>query len=514
MKKIYLIAALAIGLLMTSCSDLDEKILNEQDNSSLITDTKNAAQLAAPAYASLRNMMDDNGMWLVTEVSTDECCYPTRGSDWNDANNRAVFEHTYDSENLKVRGAWNNLMEGITYCNVGLNYLGNLEQTDEVKAFTNEVKFIRALHMFYLTNYFGHFPMRESNETDYKAKPQILDRTAATERIIAELSEIIPNLKQKGEVPYGRVTKAAAQQLLAHVYLDYQIFTGSSDAKWDDVISICDEVIKSGKYRLADDIWKLYLSDNQSYADQTEAVLPIVYDQKAGIAGRSWLNFTLHYNMTFNNFTSFWNGACTTEDFLGRWDPTDPRYSDNRLRAETGFNLGIIEGQQYTIDGTPETTRNGQPLVFTRDFSVENSNEAQGVRIVRYAPDPNYAYGSGSDNDVMFFRYSDFYLMRGEAKLRKGDTAGALEDINTIRKARGVKELTASELTLDKFFAERGFEFYWDGAWSRDDAVRFGHYCEARQNVKACDETRILLPIPNTAIEANSDLKQNPGYTK
>ena len=216
--------------------------------------------------------------------------------------------------------------------------------------------------------------------------------------------------------------------------------------------------------------------------------------------------------MTFNNFTSFWNGACTTEDFLNRWDPTDPRYSDNRLRAETGFNLGIIEGQQYTIGGTPETTRNGQPLVFTRDFSVENSNEAQGVRIVRYAPDPNYAYGSGSDNDVMFFRYSDFYLMRGEAKLRKGDTDGALEDINTIRKARGVKELTASELTLDKFFAERGFEFYWDGAWSRDDAVRFGHYCEARQNVKACDETRILLPIPNTAIEANGDLKQNSGY--
>ncbi len=216
--------------------------------------------------------------------------------------------------------------------------------------------------------------------------------------------------------------------------------------------------------------------------------------------------------MTFNNFTSFWNGACTTSDFLKRWDPADPRYKDDRLKAQTGFNLGIIEGQQYDCQGYPLKDRQGNPLIFTRDFSVENSNEAQGVRLVRYAPNPDYTYGSGSDNDVMFFRYSDFYLLRGEAKLRKGDTAGALQDINTIRKIRGMKEYTAAELTLDKFFAERSFEFYWDGAWSRDDAVRFGHYCEARQNVEACNETRILLPIPNTAREANDELQQNPGY--
>jgi hypothetical protein len=512
MKKIYLAAALTFGLAFTSCSDLEEKIMNEQDNTSLIKDDKNAAMLAAPAYASLRTYMDDNGMWMITECTTDECCYPTRGSDWNDANNRAVFTHTYDADNLKVRGAWDGLMQGITYCNVALNYLSELNQTEDVKNYTNEVTFIRTLHMFYLTNYFGHFPMRESDETDFKTKPQILDRNAATERIIKELTELIPNLKEKGEVPYGRITKAAAQQLLAHVYLDYGIFTGTKEGKWDDVINICNDVIHSGKYKLADDIWKLYLHDNKAYADQTEAVLPIVYDQQAGIGGRSWLNFTLHYSMTFNNFTSFWNGACTTEDFLNRWDTTDPRYQDNRLKSQIGFNLGIIEGQQYAIDGTPETTRNGDPLVFTRDFSVDNSNEAQGVRIVRYAPNPDYNYGAGSDNDVMFFRYSDFYLMRGEAKLRKGDAQGALKDINTIREIRGARKLTASELTLDSFFAERGFEFYWDGAWSRDDAVRFGQYCKARQNVKACDETRIMMPIPNTALEANDELKQNPGY--
>lgn len=512
MKKTYLAATLAMGMMFTGCSDLEEKVLNEQDNSTIVNNKDNAAMLAAPAYASIRNLMSEGSVWRITEVTTDECCYPTRGSDWNDKNNRDVFHHTYDAENTIVRQAWNDLLEGITRSNLALNYLNALEQTEDVKNYTNEVKFIRTLHMFYLTNYFGHFPMRESHETDYKAKPQILNRTAATERIIKELTDVIPSLKQKGEVPYGRITKAAAQQLLAHVYMDYGIFTGTKEGKYDEVISLCDEVINSGKYKLADDIWKLYLSDNAKYADQTEAVLPIIYDQKAGISGNSWLNVTLHYNMTFNNFTSFWNGACTTSDFLKRWDPADPRYKDDRLKAQTGFNLGIIEGQQYDRQGYPLKDRQGNPLIFTRDFSVENSNEAQGVRLVRYAPNPDYTYGSGSDNDVMFFRYSDFYLLRGEAKLRKGDTAGALQDINTIRKIRGMKEYTAAELTLDKFFAERSFEFYWDGAWSRDDAVRFGHYCEARQNVEACNETHILLPIPNTAREANDELQQNPGY--
>ncbi|MCH3984783.1 MAG: RagB/SusD family nutrient uptake outer membrane protein [Prevotella sp.] len=519
MNKMFFILILAVSaLFFQGCSNLHEDILNEQDNSSLVKNSSNAAMVAAPSIAVLRDFTTTSGIWGLTECSTDECCFPTRGSDWNDANSRALFKHTYDYTNTHIKEAWNALMAGLTRSNTSLYYLSSMEQTDTVKEYTGEVYFIRDLCMYYLMDYWGHFPMREYTGTNYLSQPEILSRSEALDRIINNLDSIIPNLKEKGDVPYGRITRAAAQTLLAHIYLNYQVFTGTAPAfsdgtaKWDKVISLCDEIINSGKYKLADDYWKLYLSDNATYADQTEAILPIVFDQEAGIPGPGWCNMDLHYSQTFNNFTSFNNGPCTTPTFVDSWDRSDPRFSDSRLKSQTGFNIGILIGQQYSVKGEKLKTRQGSDLIFTEDFSVDNSTEAQGARIVKYAPDPDYKWGSGSDNDVMFFRYADIYLMRGEAKFRNNDVSGALADINAVRNARGVKPYTVSDLTLEDFYKERGYEFYWDGACRRDDMVRFNHYCEARYDVDACDAFRILFPLPNTALESNSELKQNEGY--
>jgi hypothetical protein len=54
--------------------------------------------------------------------------------------------------------------------------------------------------------------------------------------------------------------------------------------------------------------------------------------------------------------------------------------------------------------------------------------------------------------------------MRAEAKLRKGDAAGALTDVNTVRTSRtayAIQPTPLSSVTLDLLFRERGFELYW-----------------------------------------------------
>lgn len=268
MNKIFFISILAVStLFFEGCSDLHENILNEQDNSSLVKNPSNAAMVAAPSIAVLRNFMDTGGLWALTECTTDECCFPTRGSDWNDANNRTLFQHTYDDTNTNIKNAWNALMTGLTRSNVSLSYLSSMEQTDTVKEYTNEVYFIRDLCMYYLMDYWGHFPTRAYSETNYSSQPTILLRKDALNQIISNLDSIIPNLKEKGDVPYGHITRSAAQTLLAHIYLNYQVFTGTAPAftdgtaKWDKVIGLCNEIINSGKYKLADDYWKMYLSN-------------------------------------------------------------------------------------------------------------------------------------------------------------------------------------------------------------------------------------------------------------
>lgn len=516
MKKITIIVCTLFACLFaTGCTDLKEEILNEKDGSGVISDSKNAQMLIAPAYAYLRDLQSRSGVWLVLESVTDEMLFPTRGTDWNNASYRTLFTHEYDSKNTYIKNAWNSFMIGITKCNTALQYLTRLPQSEEVQGYINEARFIRALCMYHLMDCFGKFPMREYTEIDYSKQPVILERPQAIERIEKELKEIIPLLKEKGAVPYGRITRAAAQMLLAKLYLNNQVYTGTAPAftdgtgKWEETITLCDDIIKSGKYKLADDYWKLYLAFNESYSNETETILPIIYNMTVGLGGIDWLNITLHYNQTFGTFKGMWNGCCTTPDFLNTWDTTDPRYQDNRLRSQIGFNMGILIGQQYGLDGEKLKTRTGSDLIYTPEFSVQNSTEAQGARVVKYAPDPNSTYGNKSENDFQYYRLADVYLMRAEAKFRNKDAEGALADINVLREKRGVRIYTLEELTLDKIYNERGYEFYWDGPSRRNDMVRFNKYCQARYEKPASEPYRILLPIPLSAMEANPELTQN-----
>lgn len=520
MRKIYILL-LSAATLFASCTDLKEEILDEQDGSLVVENQKNAGMLVAPSYAYLRDLQSRSGVWLALESCTDEVAFPTRGSNWNNADYRTLFTHDYDQLNGFVKNTWNSFMIGMTKCNVSLQYLGKLQQTDEVKTYIAEVRFIRALCMYQLNDLFGQFPFREASEYDYSKLPTILSRQDAVARIETELKEIIPQLKLKGEVSYGRITRAAAQMLLAKLYLNNQVYTGTAPAftdgiaKNDQVIAICDEIIGTGKYTLADDFWKLYLSDNATYSNQTETILPIVYHSAGGIGGTAWSNQTLGYNQTFGTYTAqHWNGCCTTPGFFDTWDQTDPRFKDDRLKSKTGFNLGFLVGAQFYAAGVAVKTKTNIPLVFTKEFSIQNSVEEAGVRVIKYAPDVATAYPGSSENDFQYYRLTDVYLMRAEAKLRKGDATGAQTDLNAVRTARKFKAIDLAEVTLDKIYNERGFEFYWEGS-RRNDMVRFNKYCDARYEKAAVTPTyKVLFPIPASAIEANAQLKQNPGYNK
>ena len=184
------------------------------------------------------------------------------------------------------------------------------------------------------------------------------------------------------------------------------------------------------------------------------------------------------------------------------------------MKAQTGFNLGFLEGVQYDVNGNELKTRKGETLNYTRDFPLYDCPENGGVRVVKYAPNMNATSSSSSDNDVQYYRLTDIYLMRAEAKMRSGDKTGALEDLNTIRRTRGVKEVSAAEFTLDKIYNERGYEFYWEvGENRRMDMIRFGHFFEARTTKPNVTESyKYVFPIPEEALQGNPNLKQNAGY--
>jgi hypothetical protein len=134
---------------------------------------------------------------------------------------------------------------------------------------------------------------------------------------------------------------------------------------------------------------------------------------------------------------------------------------------------------------------------------------------VKYAPEAGTA--GGQSNDMVLFRLAEAYLIKAEAEFRGGtDLADAVANINLVReRAYGdaTHDWALADLTLDNLYKERNRELAWEGS-ARQDAIRFGHFGEARFPAKLADPDAHLqiFPIPSPQISSNPNLHQNPGY--
>lgn len=154
------------------------------------------------------------------------------------------------------------------------------------------------------------------------------------------------------------------------------------------------------------------------------------------------------------------------------------------------------------------------------DFTNEGSLHNTGYRASKYQFSRTSPNGNGNSSvDLVLMRLAEVYLMRAEAKLRNGDAAGALADLNVVRTSRTARpEQTPDPLTAvdtDILFRERGFELYWEG-FRRGDQIRFGKYEDTWTEKTDTDVNHRLFPIPQSAVDGASGidgfLEQNPGY--
>lgn len=498
--KIALVGSMMIG--GVACTKLDPNIY-DQTVEFWQTPEQIAAGIA-PAYAELRGFPSGD-IFSLQEVSSDEIIVPTRGSDWYDNGDwQQIWLHTWTVNHGFINGAWGYIYGGIARVNLIMQQVSQLDPVPaDIENINAELKTIRAFYYYQALDLFGKVPIVENYEADLSTvvnKPREEVFTFIENELKANAELLTENVDG---TTYGRMNKWFAYSLLAKLYLNAQVYTGTP--RWQDCIDACAKVINSGKYSLEGNFLDNFKIANEG---SKENIFVIPFDANKGLGGLNFQMRTLHYqsNETFNLAASPWNGFCTTADFYNQFSPNDTRR-----------NMFLV-GQQYSKSGAPLLDKQvNLPLIFDPEVPTISSNAAQfrmaGARSVKYEPTPNT--GGDMSNDYAVFRLADIILMKAEAELRNGSAAVALNTINmpiaiSIRQRAGLDNFTS--ITLDEILAERARELAWEG-WRRNDLIRFGKFNDARDPDKAVSPAfRRLFPIPKAQLDRNSNLTQNEGY--
>jgi hypothetical protein len=167
---------------------------------------------------------------------------------------------------------------------------------------------------------------------------------------------------------------------------------------------------------------------------------------------------------------------------------------------------------------------------FTSGQNLEIANQTNfkdGLAVTKYknlkrdgSPGSSQDF---SDIDMPLFRLAEMYLIYAEAVLRGGtggDATTALGYINILRTRASTNTISAGQLNLDFILDERARELYWEG-FRRTDLIRYNKFVEGSylwpwkggvSSGTGVDAYRKLYPIPSRDINANTNLRQNPGY--
>lgn len=506
---------LLAGYTFTSCTKLDEKL------GSTITRNQADSVIKVPsllktAYDALQlPYQDQSNFWALQEMTADEAVAPTRGGDWDDNGVwRSLKTHSWTAEHGHVGSSFTNLLQLQFAATNVLNFGPTARQAAEAR-------FLRALSMFSVLDGWGQVPFRAPEDNLLEA-PKVLKGIEALDFIVEELNAIMPDLPERsGSVPAFVANKDAARTLLMKCYLNKGTFATPASPTFDpadmqQVITLADQIIPSGRYSLANNYFDNFAQNNHVLSTEnifTQENGPGLSTARSGNAAFCHWAPTLHYNQTPGG----WNGFTTISDFYDKFQAVDTRRGGayTGVTNISGLLVGMLVGQQYNKDGVALKDRKGNLLIFTREISLQetgNDLEVKGIRVVKYPPDMVTANGSNSNNgnnDWVFFRYADVLLMKAEALLRTNQAPAALIIVNELRVKRKATPLLA--LTEDILLDERGRELYWEG-WRRQDLIRFNKFLEPWQLKPSDDPKYLLFPIPVNDLAVNPNLSQNPGY--
>lgn len=454
-------------------------------------------------------------LWNLQVITTDECKNAWSGDSWVPELNNNTWSTV---KNESIEGVYYRAMFIVALTNEYLKQTtddvlksrGQSDLLSTVAAYRNEARFMRALAYSILIDTYGNPPFITENDPIGSYLPPQIGRTAMFKYIEDELLAIEPLMKDARTNEYARADKGAVQTLLARLYLNAKVYTGTE--KYTECITYCKKVIAGG-YTLTSNYQWLFMADNNTSAAKNEIIFPIVFD---GNKIQTWGGMTYlvassraggEKSVVDNGIQQAWDGNRSTKNLVNLFPYTNesadyPVSPDKRA-------IFYAKGRSKDITNPLSTFTTQGWSVFK--FTNLKSTGGRG------------AHNDFPDTDFPYFRLADIYLMLAESVVRGGSgssTSEALGYLNLLRqRAYGNTSGNIATFDLNFIIDERGRELYWEGT-RRTDLIRFGKYTSAsylwpfkggQVAGVALAEKYNIFPIPVSDITSNPNLVQN-GY--
>ena len=470
--------------------------------------------------------------WYVNEFPTEEGWWI-----WaNDPGHKDVLTHNWNGDNILVKGLYYRLNINIRFCNHFLNRTEG--KTDEVTVQQRaEVRFLRALFSWYMLDMFKLIPFNAKESSEL---PEFVERPKMYEWLEGELEAAITDLPEKRINQY-RVDKYAAWLLLARLYLNAEVYTGTP--AWDKAQMAAEEALK-GPYKLhtnsitTSEGWyysayqQLFMGDNRSNGAQDEALLLIYQD---GAFSRSYSGQMIIAATRDNGFVKWgsdanWKCFRTSPEFVYKF--TTKEVADTIkaneyempkiLKDDRAILCSTYDGKNFAIDGSMAVEDAGWLKCWAAPkFTNVYSKSKSPADSEQYCSDKSWP-----DVNIPLIRLAEAYMIQAEALYRQGKAAEALDIINNVIRKRANAEPLA-KLDDKTLCDEWCREFFQEGR-RRSDLVRFGMFAgeqadklsytwEGRNGqssaagYKSMEEKFNWFPIPNDDKASNTNYKKTQG---
>ena len=495
MKKTVILLSISF-IFLIGCTNLNENVYDKFSAKEFYATPEGSNVALAAVYAQVGGNWNgvgyagaDNGWYDMNCMSSDEQVIPHRNTgDWQQDFAR-LYKHEWLPTDLIINNTWNWLYKSIFNANLSVKLLVDANADPSKIA---EAKVLRAFFYYLLMDDFGNVPFFTDNSVIVDQIPQA-NRLVVYDFIVSELTQNIDKLSTtKGGNYYGRFNKWAGYMLLAKVYLNAEVYTGTP--KWQECLAAC-QVINQGGFSLHPGTNATASPNGNTYYELFGDVLPDDETILAMYANANSVSRNIYTVRSLNGphaqtlfGYSGWNGTIVPKDYY-------ISYSDNDIRKKQ-FLIGPQPGGvNYTLNVS----------------SLDNPGAApqEGIRNIKFYPVTPMS-GAGASNDFPIFRYADLVLMMAECQIRLGNASAAKPFVDEVRIRASLTALTLNP-TLEDVYKERGFELNWEGH-RRQDMVRFDKFLLPNEFRGSSPDYRKIFPIPTSALDANRGLKQNTGY--